>query len=294
LGMALSRFAEMTAAREAFEKATELNPKLAEPRLNLGLLLAQAGNFGSAGEELDLAIQSQGEVRSAAYSHLLRAKIWVAQQESGKAISELQQAVKLRPDYARAWSELGSLLYIRGNPGALEALERAVALDPEDEMAQYRLGKQYLHGGYPDKAVSHLSAALQHNSDDPGILYNLALALRRSGQNAQANRVDERLSKNLQNTHKTTDAGLAIANLIDAGQALEKSGNIQAALEKYRSALDLSPMDPVLRLDYGLALCRLGDWRQGAVELQEVLRLDPNNAKAAKALYIAIDNEKNH
>jgi len=40
-------------------------------------------------------------------------------------------------------------------------------------------------------------------------------------------------------------------------------------------------------------LCRLGRWQQGAAELREVLRLDPNNAAAAKALYIAHDeNEK--
>jgi predicted Zn-dependent protease len=71
--------------------------------------------------------------------------------------------------------------------------------------------------------------------------------------------------------------------------ALEKAGDVRAALEKYRAALDLDPTDVVLRLNYGLALCRLGRWQEGAAELREVLRLDPNNAHAAKALYIAID-----
>ena len=84
---------------------------------------------------------------------------------------------------------------------------------------------------------------------------------------------------------------LAIGDLVDAGRGLEKSGDFRAALEKYRAALDLDPSDAVLRLNYGLALCRLGRWQQGVAELREVLRLDPNNAAAAKALYIALDEK---
>jgi predicted Zn-dependent protease len=74
--------------------------------------------------------------------------------------------------------------------------------------------------------------------------------------------------------------------------ALEKSADIRAALEKYRAALDLDPTDPLLRLNYGLALCRLGRWQQGTAKLLEVLRVDPNNADAIKALHIALDRVK--
>jgi predicted Zn-dependent protease len=69
---------------------------------------------------------------------------------------------------------------------------------------------------------------------------------------------------------------------------------LQGALEKYRAALDLDPTDAVLRLNYGLALCRLGRWAEGAAELEEVLRLNPNNADAAKTLYIARDEIRKH
>jgi len=46
LGMVLSRFVEMKAARKAFEKALQLDPDLADARVNLALLLAQAGDRG--------------------------------------------------------------------------------------------------------------------------------------------------------------------------------------------------------------------------------------------------------
>ena len=41
------------------------------------------------------------------------------------------------------------------------------------------------------------------------------------------------------------------------------------------------------QLNQLLALCRLGRSQNGVVELREVLRLDPDQADAAKALYIA-------
>jgi len=54
---------------------------------------------------------------------------------------------------------------------------------------------------------------------------------------------------------------------------LEKSGDVKAALEKYRAGLDLDPSDIVVRLNYGLALCRLARWQEGAEELREVCGL---------------------
>jgi tetratricopeptide (TPR) repeat protein len=290
LGMVLSRFVETKAARQAFEKALELDPNLVEARVNLALILAQTGEFGPAGENLDRAIQLQGDTPPAAYSHYLRAKTWIAQKEMGKAASELEMAVKLRPDYAKAWSDLGGVRRLEGDPkGAQQALERAVALDPDDGTAQYRLGLQCLENGEPHRAVGYFNKVLQHEPDDRATLYNLALAFRRDGQEDEAKRINDRLSKLIETRNKVAATGQAIGDLSDAGMALEKSGDIRAALEKYRAALDLDPADAVLRLNYGLALCRLGRWQEGAAELREVLRLDPNNAHAAKALYIARD-----
>jgi tetratricopeptide (TPR) repeat protein len=292
-GMVLSRFIEVKAARQEFEEALELNPALAEAHVNLSLILAQGGELIPAGEHLDRAIKLQGDVRAAAYTHYLRAKIWLAQKEVAKSESELQIAVKLRPDYAEAWSDLGGVRRLEGDTkGARQALEQAVALDSGNEKAQYRLGAQCLESGEPHKAVDHFRKALRHDPDDRATLYNLALALRRDGQMNEAKLVADKVSKIVQTRSEVAATGLAIGELNDAGMRLEKSGDIQAALEKYRAGLDLDPTDTVVRLNYGLALCRLARWQEGAEELREVLRLDPNNPEAAKALYMAIDQAR--
>jgi tetratricopeptide (TPR) repeat protein len=293
LGVALSRFLEIKPAREEFEKALELDPNLAEAHVNLSLILAQTGELDPAGEHLDRAIELQGNSRAAAYAHYLRAKVWGAQDQNQKSTAEFQKAVQLRPDYAEAWSDLGGMRRLAlDHDGAMQALERAVALKPDDALAQYRLGQLYLQDGQALKAALHLKQALSYAPDDRATLYNLMLALRRTGQSEEAKPIEERMAELQHQSDRASDVGLAASGLNSEGIQLEKSGDIRAALAKYRAALDLDPTGFGFRLNYALALCRLGRWQDGVVELREVLRLDPDNADAAKALYIATEQVK--
>ena len=292
-GMVLSRFVEVRAARQEFESALELDPGLAEAHVNLSLVLAQAGELAAAGDHLDRAIELQGNHREAAYAHYLRAKIWAAQDQIDNAMDELERAVHLRPDYATAWSDLGGLQRLAlDNAGAIVALQRAVVLKPDDALAQYRLGQLYLHDGHAIRAVEHLKQALFYNPNDRAILYNLMLALRKAGRAEDTKPIEKRLAELQQQSDRASEVGFTASDLNSEGIQLEKSGDIRAALAKYRAALDLDPTGFGFRLNYALALCRLGRWQDGIVELREVLRLDPDNADAAKALYIAVDKAK--
>ena len=292
-GMVLSRFVEVKAARQEFERSLELDPGLAEAHVNLSLVLAQAGELAAARDHLDRAIELQGNNPKAAYAHYLRAKIWAAQDQTDKAMVEFQTAVHLRPNYAEAWSDLGGMRRLAlDNAGAIEALQRAVALKPDDALAQYRLGQLYLHDGHALKAVEHLKQALFYAPNDRATLYNLMLALRKAGRAEDTKPIEKRLAELQQQSDRASEVGFAASDLNSEGIQLERSGDIRAALAKYRAALDLDPTGFGFRLNYALALCRLGRWQDGIVELREVLRLDPDNADAAKALYIAVDKAK--
>lgn len=292
-GMVLSRFIEVKAARQEFEKALELNPALAEAHVNLSLILAQAGEVSSAGDHLDQAIKLQGDVWAAAYTHYLRAKIWGAQNQVDKSIDELEKSIQLRPDYAEAWSDLGGMRRLSlDSSGAVQALEKAVALNPKNSTAQYRLGQLYLQDGETVKALNHLKIALIADPSDLATLYSLDRALRKAGKLEEAKPLETQLAELRAKSDRASTVALAASRLNDEGIAMEKSGDVRAALAKYRAALDLDPTGTGFQLNYGLALCRLGRWDDGIAELREVLRLDPDNQEAAKAIYIAIDRAK--
>jgi tetratricopeptide (TPR) repeat protein len=292
-GTVLSRFVEVKAARQEFERALELDPGLVEAHVNLSLVLAQAGELAAAGDHVDRAIELQGNHPKAAYAHYLRAKIWASQDQIDEAMVELERAVHLRPDYAEAWSDLGGMRRLAlDSAGAIEALQRAVALKPDDALAQYRLGQLCLQDGHALKAVEHLKQALFYAPNDRATLYNLMLALRKAGRVEETKLIERRMAELQHQSDRASEVGFAASDLNSEGIQLERSGDIRAALAKYRAALDLDPTGFGFRLNYALALCRLGRWQDGIVELREVLRLDPDNADAAKALYIAVDKAK--
>jgi tetratricopeptide (TPR) repeat protein len=294
-GKVLSRFLELKAARQEFEQALELDPGLAEAHVSLSLILAQGGDLSGAGERLDRAIELEGDSPNAAYAHYLKAKILGAQDEIDKSITELQKAVKLRPDYEEAWSDLGGMRrLVFDKAGAVEALQRAVALKPEDALAQYRLGQLYLESGDSVRAVNHLRKALAQTPNDNATLYNLMLALRKTGHVEEAKAIEKRIAALKEQNSRASKVGLAASGLNSEGIQMEKTGDVRGALAKYRAALDLDPTGYGFRLNYALALCRLGRWQDGVVELREVLQVDPDNADAANALYLALDQTRAH
>lgn len=294
-GKVLSRFLELKAARQEFEQALELDPGLAEADVNLSLILAQAGDLSGAGERLDHAIELEGDSPNAAYAHYLKAKILGAQDQIDKSITELQKAVKLRPDYEEAWSDLGGMRrLVFDNAGAVAALQTAVALKPQDALAQYRLGQLYLESGDSVRAVNHLRKALAQTPNDSATLYNLMLALRKTGQVEGAKRIEKQIAALKEQNSRASAVGSAASGLNSEGIRLEKTGDVRGALAKYRAALDLDPTGYGFRLNYALALCRLGRWQDGIAELREVLRVDPDNRDAANALYVALDQTRAH
>jgi hypothetical protein len=102
----------------------------------------------------------------------------------------------------------------------------------------------------------------------------------------EAKPVETRIAELKRQSDRASEVGLAATGLNCEGAQLEKSGGIRAAPTKYRAALDLDPAGFGFGLNAAIALCRLGRWQHGVVELREGLRLDPDNADAAKTLYI--------
>jgi tetratricopeptide (TPR) repeat protein len=285
LGEAYNAFGDKKAARAAFEKAVALNPGFAQAQVNLGLVLAEAGEFDASADHLNRAIKAMGHTADAAYPHYLLAKACTAQNKVKEAAAQLQQAVVLRPDFAEAWSDLGAARKtLLDDAGALAAMKRAVELKPADAVAQYRLGAEYLRQNQAHLAVVHLQAAYRLNPEDQSTLNALQSALRQDGQTEEANKVRRALADLLHQRDEARQNALSAVRINNEGAELQKSGDLRGAMEKYREALRLAPEHVGIRVNYAVALLRLGQWTEGLTQLHDALARDPNNAQIAAAL----------
>lgn len=290
MGLALGRFGELQAARDSFENSLTLDPRYAEAHINLALVLAQLNQRDTALQHLASAATLLGHVRSAAYPLYLRAKIYNEQGLPDQAAAELKKALELRPDYAEAHLDLGLTLIRQSDLARAGAsLERAVQLAPNNATARLELGRYYLNNGQQKRAVEQLAIANQLRPNHRPTMYSLARGYRAIGRQAQAQELEEQLRRLLQLSTQASESALESTRLNNEGVGLEQSGHLQAAADKYRAALDLDPLNSGFRRNLALVLCRLGLWKDGVAELREVLRLDPNDADATKALYIALE-----
>jgi tetratricopeptide (TPR) repeat protein len=303
LGTALNRFAEFDQARKAFEQAVALDPNLVSARINLAMALAQGGDSASATQQLQAAIGLAPQAQTSATAHYLLAKIYAYEDDQtaqaqpptpSRAMVELNQALRIRPKYQEAWLALGRLRSeANDQPGALTALERAVACDPKDYDSQYELGSEELAQEKASQAVLHLEAARKLTEHPTlALLYKLDRALRKQGDTARAKQVRAEAQALIAQDAQANQHFQEAQTLDRDGVELEAKGETAKALENYRAALELNPQQDGFRLNYALALCRLNRWQQGIAELNDILQRDPSNADARRALFIAQDKAK--
>jgi predicted Zn-dependent protease len=114
------------------------------------------------------------------------------------------------------------------------------------------------------------------------------MALRQDGKPAEADSIRQKLAELLQKKDQISQNALAAVRINNEGAALEKKGDLRGALEKYRKALDLNPDHVGIRVNYAVALLRLGQWTDGLTQLHEALRRDPGNAQIQAALKDAL------
>jgi tetratricopeptide (TPR) repeat protein len=284
LGEALNNLNSLTAAQAEFEKALQLDPNAPLAHLNLGMVLAQTEELTGAAENLDLAIAKLGATPDAARAHYLRAKVYTDLSQVERASAELHIAVKIAPDFAEAWSDLGEARKtLLDNAGALSAFERAVALSPSDPVALSRLGNELYRQGSLKRAIVELERADRINPEDQTTLNGLQAALRADGQTARASQVKARLVAVLRERDQKMRNELSAVRLNDEGTKLAKTGDLGGALDKYRQGLQLDPEDVGIRVNLAITLLRLEQWKEGLSQLAESMRRRPGDAELRAA-----------
>lgn len=89
-----------------------------------------------------------------------------------------REAIRIKPDYALAMTNLGNIRFRRHDPGeAREWYRRALELDPSQPEAHYNLGYLWLEEGFANKAVDYLREAVKLDPRFSDAHFNLAMAL---------------------------------------------------------------------------------------------------------------------
>ena len=211
------------------------------------------------------------------------------------AAASFQQAQRLDPgDFATlVW--LVQVYIELDRPAPAESiLARARALHPNAQAVYYQGGRAALAAQEYASAVEQLETALEMNPAATVIHYPLALAYRGLGDL-------ERARDHMRRGGSRTGAGYA------AGAAVPMSDPLMAALttalrspqahrdlglqataradwpeavRQFRSAVEMAPDNPVLRLNLGTALIRTGEARAAFAALEEAVKIDPRLAAA--------------
>ena len=161
-----------------------------------------------------------------------------------------------------------------------EALwSHAVAVTPNNDVANYNLALLALDRDRIDDAVRYLENALARRTDhespshlSPALLHNvLGIAFARKGQHEEAI-AEYRKAIELRDAFADAHTNLATS--------LWAKGHTPEAIEHFRKAKDLPPEDARSHLRLAMALQRLGETAEAIGEYRRGLALDPGDARA--------------
>jgi Flp pilus assembly protein TadD len=107
-------------------------------------------------------------------AHKFLGLAYLAKRDFDNADRELNEALKLKPDYARVYGNLALSLSMRGQDlAALTLHRRATALDPKDAKLFYGAGISYARAHQTDEAIAAYKQAENLDPDDMRIRQNL-------------------------------------------------------------------------------------------------------------------------
>jgi type IV pilus biogenesis/stability protein PilW len=206
----------------------------------------------------------------------LAQSLWRAGRVS-EALEALDAAIAADPDDARVYNFYGQICFRTGRHAEAEAkLRRALEIDPHLTDAHNNLGSLYTEMGEPAKAETEFRAALSDSAyPTPEKVYlNLGLLYVSQGRDEEAIAA---LRRSVELDPKYNQAHFELAQL------LERTGGMVEAAREYEVA------EPAFRNsgDYwyrrGMTYYRLGDTQKALDSLVRVRTVAPGSESAAQA-----------
>jgi serine/threonine-protein kinase len=178
--------AAVPAAREAVDKAIEIDPALADAH-KVRALIAMNHDWDRKGTEQALARALQHGPGSAAV-HLWNAwRLVLLERKHDEALAELEEAERLDPLDLQVKTQIGYVHHFRRDVDrAIEQFDRVLALEPSFAFAHYGMGDARAQKGEYDRAIAAFNQAVALQGRSPNHIGVLGYAYGRSGDAVRA------------------------------------------------------------------------------------------------------------
>jgi tetratricopeptide (TPR) repeat protein len=161
-------------AQTAYTSARNENPTNPVPVFRLAQLETARGNRGAAISNLDAALVIKPDFAPA---HFLRSQLLAQDQRLEDAVASAVAVVQLVPGDPLGWYNLGVILYMgRSFNEAGAAFVQAVTLQPDYSNALFMLALTFHQVGQPEQAIQAMSRVVELNPTDttvPAMIENI-------------------------------------------------------------------------------------------------------------------------
>jgi tetratricopeptide (TPR) repeat protein len=189
-----------------------------------------------------------------------------------------EEVIALDPEYPKGYIRLAFLSYLdaalgrsdsphQANARALELVEKAISLDPEDGYPYALRGIILAQMRHYDQALSSVAKALSLEPNQIGVLNESAATLWRSGKPEEALPLIEKVFR--------LSPFPALGSFTGAQIAYNLAGEYEKSFEVAKKAMQRFPPNYIILINYSISTCLLGRTEEASNSVKELLRVNP-------------------
>ena len=227
-------------AYQELQRTLEIDPNNYKAHVDIANMLISAKNYKLAKEQhLDLLIQQDANDPDV---HMAVANYLAGMQDLPGALQEMQKAIALDPKRSELYLNLGMLQFSNQQNGAAEAsFKKAAELDPKSMNAQKALGSFYQRQGRYPEAAQQYRHAMQVDPKNPEPRHALVLLYMAEGKKTEAENLLRQTKQDL------SDNSIGYRML---GDWYFANKDYDRATTEYESLYNDHPKDLVVRKNY--------------------------------------------